>query len=103
MRWGVGLLYRGAAVLAVSLAGSLAGCASAPPQPSIVGLWLAEEVAGAPVASDAEPVLQLKTAPLRVRDTSQRRSRASMSIAFGVWKSGRITLKVRCRQRRRHW
>lgn len=66
MRWGVGLrhipaaLHRGAAALAVSLAGSLAGCASAPPpQPSIVGLWLAEEVAGAPVASDAHITLSL--------------------------------------------
>jgi len=42
------------------LALSPAGCASAPPpQPSIVGLWQAQEVAGAHVAGDAPVTLSL--------------------------------------------
>jgi len=47
----------GAGVLAVSMA----GCASAPPrsQPSIVGLWQAQEVAGTAVAGDTRITLSL--------------------------------------------
>lgn len=50
------------AVLALSLTGSLAGCASAPPpppEPSIVGLWLAQDIAGAPVTGDKQVTLSL--------------------------------------------
>lgn len=62
MRRSVGLRHIPAAwccALAV-LALSLTGCTSArPSQPSIVGLWLAEEVAGVPVAGGARVTLSL--------------------------------------------
>jgi heat shock protein HslJ len=63
MRWKIDLQgipaawQRGALVMALALA----GCAStkeAPP-PSIVGLWVAQEVAGAPVPGDAHVTLSL--------------------------------------------
>lgn len=63
MRWNLDLrqisvAWRGGAVLAALV---LAGCAStkSAPPPSIVGLWVAQEVAGAPVPSDAHVTLSL--------------------------------------------
>ncbi|HET6622281.1 MAG TPA: META domain-containing protein [Dongiaceae bacterium] len=44
---------------AVALALFAAGCASAPPPPSIVGLWRAQEIAGSPVPGDARITLSL--------------------------------------------
>ena len=48
----------GGAVLALVLAGC-ASKQSSPPQPSIVGLWAAQEVAGAPVPADARVTLSI--------------------------------------------
>jgi heat shock protein HslJ len=67
MQWGVGFRHiraawrdRGAILGGAILTLALAGCASAPPpQPSIIGLWNAQEVAGAPVPADARVTLSL--------------------------------------------
>jgi heat shock protein HslJ len=63
MQWSVELRHiRAVWCGAVVLAFALAGCASkssAPSQPSIVGLWQAQEVAGTPVPADARVTLSL--------------------------------------------
>src|SRR5690242_17163002 len=51
---------RGVFALTIVLAGCATGTEEAPPPaPSIVGLWVAEEVAGAPVPADAHVTLSL--------------------------------------------
>jgi heat shock protein HslJ len=67
MRWNFDLpeipaVWRqGACALTLLLAGCASGTDEAPPSPapSIVGLWVAEEVAGAPVPADAHVTLSL--------------------------------------------
>ncbi|HET6157516.1 MAG TPA: META domain-containing protein [Dongiaceae bacterium] len=68
----------------------LAACASAPsrPQPSIVGLWAAQEVAGTPVPGDAHVTLSLYGNGLAVgrggcNNYTTRYKRADADFSFG--------------------
>jgi heat shock protein HslJ len=63
MRWTVDLRHIPVACAAAALALALAACAGKPPtrpaEPSIVGLWRAQEITGAPVPADARVTLSL--------------------------------------------
>jgi heat shock protein HslJ len=105
MRWSVfghipAAWRRGAAVLALSLTGFMAGCASAPPppqEPSIIGLWQAQEIAGAPVTGD-KPITFSLYGDGRVvgragcNNYTTSYKRAGTAIAFGPM----ISTKMAC-------
>jgi hypothetical protein len=55
------------------------------------------------VAPRAEQRPAFKTTAFRARDISQRRSRTNTSIAFGMWRSGRITFELSGRQGQAGW
>ena len=87
---------RGGAVLAALL---LAACAStkSTPQPSFVGLWVAQEVAGAPVPGDADLTLAIYGDGRAVgragcNNYSTKYKRAGDSISFGPT----ISTKMAC-------
>jgi heat shock protein HslJ len=88
--------WRGSALLAALV---LAGCASgkSTSQPSIVGLWVAQEVAGAPVPSDANVTLAIYDDGRAVgragcNNYSSKFTRSGDSIAFGPT----ISTKMAC-------
>lgn len=101
MQWNVdarhiSAAWRGSALLVALV---LAACAStrSTPQPSIVGLWVAQEVAGAPVPSDASVTLAIYDDGRAVgragcNNYSSKYTRAGDSITFGPT----ISTKMAC-------
>lgn len=76
---------------------ALGGCATKPSQPSIVGLWSAEEVAGAPLVADSRITLSLYGDGKAVgragcNNYSGSYTRTSDALSFGPM----ITTKMAC-------